>query len=236
MWEQSLCESGPHRHARSWASLLASASGQTLLIAAAVILPLFRAVWMPHFEPPIPLAAPVVPPVAVRAVPPVRAPQHSWHVLSLATLAPLIYMPAPRTVAAAPPAAMSAPATLTPVGTAEPELAILGPPAVTAPLAPAPVPGAPVLRGGELEAALCLACPPPLYPAVARQARIEGTVVLRAVITPDGRIAGLQIVAGNAILAAAAMRAVRAWRYRPLVLDGHDVTVACDITVHFRLE
>jgi protein TonB len=75
----------------------------------------------------------------------------------------------------------------------------------------------------------------PLYPPLARQARIQGTVVLRAMIGKDGRIEDLQVVSGHPLLAPAAIEAVRQWRYRPYALNGEPVQVETEITVNFVL-
>lgn len=76
----------------------------------------------------------------------------------------------------------------------------------------------------------------PVYPAVARAARISGTVELRAIIATDGSVKQLEILSGNMILAQAAVAAVREWRYRPTRLDGVDVEVETLITVNFVLD
>jgi TonB family protein len=75
----------------------------------------------------------------------------------------------------------------------------------------------------------------PTYPPPARQARIEGPVVLHAVISREGSIESLQVVSGHPFLARAALDAVRQWRYRPYVLNGQPVEVDTQITVNFTL-
>ncbi|HLK34602.1 MAG TPA: energy transducer TonB [Terriglobales bacterium] len=75
----------------------------------------------------------------------------------------------------------------------------------------------------------------PLYPPLARQARIQGSVVLQAIIGKDGRIEDLRLVGGHPLLAPAAIEAVRQWRYRPYTLNGEPVEVETEITVNFVL-
>jgi len=75
----------------------------------------------------------------------------------------------------------------------------------------------------------------PVYPPEARRARIQGTVVLRAVIDKDGRISDLELVSGPKELAPAAMGAVQQWRYRPYLLMGNPVEVDTQIQVNFQL-
>ena len=75
----------------------------------------------------------------------------------------------------------------------------------------------------------------PSYPAVAREARIHGGVVLTALIDKDGNIENLQVVSGHPMLAPAAINAVKQWRYKPYLLNGQPVEVETTITVNFEL-
>jgi periplasmic protein TonB len=75
----------------------------------------------------------------------------------------------------------------------------------------------------------------PFYPALARQARIHGSVVLSAVIGKDGTIQNLQVQKGHPMLAPAAVSAVSQWQYRPYMLNGQPVEVETQITVNFTL-
>jgi protein TonB len=75
----------------------------------------------------------------------------------------------------------------------------------------------------------------PQYPALARQARVQGAVILRAVITREGKIANLQVVSGHPLLVQSAMDAVLQWRYRPYYLNNEPVEVETQVTVNFTL-
>jgi periplasmic protein TonB len=75
----------------------------------------------------------------------------------------------------------------------------------------------------------------PNYPALARQARIQGAVELRAVISKAGTIEHLVVVRGHPMLSAAAIDAVRQWRYRPYLLNGDPIEVETDVTLNFLL-
>ena len=75
----------------------------------------------------------------------------------------------------------------------------------------------------------------PSYPPLARQARIQGTVVLQAVIGKDGNIQGLKVVSGHPMLAPAALEAVKQWKYKPYYLNGEPVEVDTTINVNFTL-
>jgi protein TonB len=75
----------------------------------------------------------------------------------------------------------------------------------------------------------------PNYPPLAKQARIQGTVILQAEISKDGTIQNLQLVSGHPMLAPAAIEAVRQWRYKPYLLNGEPVAVETQVQVNFSL-
>jgi periplasmic protein TonB len=75
----------------------------------------------------------------------------------------------------------------------------------------------------------------PTYPPLARAARIQGTVVLQAMISKQGAIENLRVLAGHPMLVRAAIEAVRQWRCRPYVLNNEPVEVETQITVNFSL-
>lgn len=74
---------------------------------------------------------------------------------------------------------------------------------------------------------------PPVYPKFAQEAHITGKVMLRATITKQGTIEGVQVISGPKILAPAAVEAVKTWKYRPYSLDNQPVSVETNITVVF---
>ncbi len=75
----------------------------------------------------------------------------------------------------------------------------------------------------------------PAYPPLARQARIQGIVVLQALIGKDGAIQNLHVVSGHPMLTGAALDAVKQWRYKPYFLNGEPVEVETTINVNFTL-
>jgi periplasmic protein TonB len=75
----------------------------------------------------------------------------------------------------------------------------------------------------------------PQYPAIARAARIQGTVVLLATIAKDGTIQNLRAINGPPMLQQAALDAVRSWHYKPYLLNGEPVEVETTINVVFNL-
>ena len=75
----------------------------------------------------------------------------------------------------------------------------------------------------------------PTYPPLAKQARIQGSVVLQAVIGKDGTIQNLRAVSGHPMLIQSAIDAVRQWKYKPYFLNGDAVEVDTQVTVNFTL-
>jgi len=75
----------------------------------------------------------------------------------------------------------------------------------------------------------------PIYPTLARQARVQGVVELRAIISKAGTIENLVVVSGHPMLSKAAIKAVRQWRYRPYLLNNEPVEVETEVTVNFVL-
>lgn len=76
----------------------------------------------------------------------------------------------------------------------------------------------------------------PLYPEFARTARVEGTVVLEAVLDPAGRVTQLRVIKSVPLLDQAALDAVRQWRYTPSMYGGQPVSVLMTITIRFTLQ
>lgn len=75
----------------------------------------------------------------------------------------------------------------------------------------------------------------PAYPTLAKAARVQGEVILTAVISTNGEIENLQLVSGHPMLVPAALAAVKQWRYKPYLLNGQPVEVETTITVIFAL-
>jgi protein TonB len=76
---------------------------------------------------------------------------------------------------------------------------------------------------------------PPLYPPIAKTARVSGTVVIQATISKTGAIGNLRAVSGPSMLRQAALDAVKTWRFRPYMLDGEPVEVETTVNVNFAL-
>jgi protein TonB len=76
----------------------------------------------------------------------------------------------------------------------------------------------------------------PVYPDVARQARVQGVVILELTISPEGRVSDARILRGIPLLDQAALDAVRQWVYTPTLVQGTPVPVLMTVTVNFRLQ
>lgn len=109
------------------------------------------------------------------------------------------------------------------------------------PPAPAKAPEAPaetpkvIHIGGNVQEAKLLEGPHPNYPPIAREVRVQGTVLLHAIIGADGKVENLSVVSGNPLLTDAAVNAVKHWVYKPTYLNGKAVQVETEIAVHFQL-
>lgn len=95
--------------------------------------------------------------------------------------------------------------------------------------------GAPLPVGGKIRAPLKLHDVAPVYPELARRARVQGLVLISCVIDADGRVAEAAVLRGVPLLDAAALEAVRQWTYRPTLLNGSPVAVVMTVTVQFTL-
>jgi periplasmic protein TonB len=94
----------------------------------------------------------------------------------------------------------------------------------------------PLRVGGDVKAPVLLQKIEPTYPEAARKARMEGVVILEAIITADGSVQDVKVLKSvNPLLDASAARAVGQWRYKPATLNGRAVRVYLTVTVTFNL-
>jgi protein TonB len=100
---------------------------------------------------------------------------------------------------------------------------------------PPPAPKAPMRVGGLISQPQKVRAVAPVYPAIARAARIEGMVILDAVIGTDGRVSQVRLLRSIPLLDQAAMDAVRQWVFTPTLLNGEPVPVVMTVTVAFTL-
>lgn len=111
--------------------------------------------------------------------------------------------------------------------------------AVATPASPELPPPAPGVKritiGGNVQSSKLVQQPRPVYPPLAKQARIMGVVKLQAVINADGTMKNLAVISGHPLLIPAALEAVRQWVYAPTLLNGEPVEVVTQIDVNFTL-
>jgi len=245
MFEQSLLLD--HAAGKKTGALAASLTVQTLAVGVMIAIPLMftdRLPDVPHFPTPTFLAPPppLPPPVerAVASSSPSRANSGPLRVFTVPRrIADLSQIPDVGLVET-PPVYSPNSNTGVPGGTGAPSLMsqlFIEPMPKPKPRAADPpvVPAKPVTVGGDVQAAKLLRKVVPVYPPLARQARVAGTVQLIGVIAKDGTIQQLQVVGGHPLLVKAAVDAVRQWIYRPTLLNGQAVEVIAPIDVIFRL-
>ena len=176
-----------------------------------------------------------VPPEVVATVPATRSPRNAPTITAPPTLA------SPREVAT-PQVGVLAPDFL-PMGTGALDPSLLGPPGIPVPGPPSPPPvpepkrAAQVFRVGQgVREPRRIAGAAPEYPPLARSARVEGVVILEAVIDAQGTIDRVKVLKSVPLLDGAAVAAVKGWRYTPTLLNGVPVSVLMTITMNFTLQ
>ena len=101
---------------------------------------------------------------------------------------------------------------------------------------PPPAPRKPVPVGGHVRAPVKLRHVAPVYPEIARRSRVEGIVIVEAVIDEGGRVASTRVLRSSPLLDRAAADAVARWEFSPTLLNGRPVSVVMSVTVVFRLD
>jgi periplasmic protein TonB len=241
MFDQVLCESvWANWGRRGWTTLF-SFTVQAFLVSALLIVPLIYPEGLPKLKLMVALATPE-PPSAPRAPAQQRAAAAATSNLSAdgrvieppsipLSTARIRDDSAPRPVGAA---GIGIPGGLGERWSSNPVWSSIASAASITP----PVSAAPVVRRPPLSHAMeayLVQRVQPEYPPLAKSVRIQGEVVLRAMISRNGTIENLQVLSGHPMLARAAVDAVRQWRYRPYLLNGEAVEVETQITVNFLL-
>lgn len=251
MFEQATLSTGP-RTKRVWTTI-AGFTGQALVVTSMILAPMIWPEVLPQakaivgivpplYEPPKPVPPgttsvqrspsagarpalpwkPIVPPTAVPKGPPSldEAPQFS----------------------SVPPGSGSGPSpgpTFNPDGVigglGDPRPIAPPPPKPVQPVAKPPEPITRIVQTSQLDMAKLLRRVDPVYPPLAKQMRVSGTVELRGVIGTDGRIRELKVLGGHPLLVKAAVDAVSQWIYEPTRLSGKPVEVDAPIIVNFKL-
>ncbi len=243
MFADSFVESGWTNTSRRGWTALASFTLQALLVGLALLLPLIYTQVLPQLKLIAGVTPVVEPPVGP---PPLPARGHAMRVSqSNVSLTGIVAPPSiPPEIADINETTIPPPIDVTdigvPGGTGDPRirgvLGATGDPAgaVMPPPPPKPV-SRPVLRTSNIMQGYLVHRVQPIYPALARSARIQGPVELHAIIGRDGMVENLRVLSGHPMLVAAAVEAVRQWRYRPYILNGEPVEVETQITVNFIL-
>ena len=243
MFSESLLDNSVGRARRSW-STLAAWTLQSCLIVLAVVLPLWQTNALPKLEILRPIGAPPGAP-APKAPQPVHDPGH-------VRVTPIVDVDGIHAPIRIPKTIDRSADPVRDSGTSEQACLVCVPGAPPGPGGPigvlkdiipkpteaAPAPPKPPVRvrmSSGVTQGFLLHQVQPVYPPIARAARVEGTVVLAAVISRDGTIEGLHAVGGPGMLINAAMDAVKQWRYRPYLLSGQPVEVETQISVVFTL-
>jgi TonB family protein len=92
-----------------------------------------------------------------------------------------------------------------------------------------------ITRGGEAVSASATYKAAPIYPELARQARVQGTVRLHTLIDTDGRVIEVKYVSGPAMLVQSAIDSVKQWQFKPTTLNSVPVQVECVLEINFNL-
>ena len=233
---------GPPSH-RMWTTCMGM-TGQAILVACAIVIPLWFPAALPRPEslvawltaPPMP-----VPPVAQQAI--VAAPKMlPFQYVGPGLHAPL-NIPTRVVMIEDPPLPPGAVAYSVGKGIGDFMQAILTPPAPASAAAPvvhaaqSVVPAPVRVRVGTgVKPAEVLSRVIPVYPPLARQARISGVVELEGVVGVDGHIRELKVLNGHPLLIRAALEAVAQWVFRPTLLNGEPVEIVQSVVVHFNLQ
>jgi periplasmic protein TonB len=98
---------------------------------------------------------------------------------------------------------------------------------------PMPVP-APARTGGDVKPPKLVSTVLPIYPAIARSAGVEGSVVIEASIGPNGNVVSTKVISGQPILRQSALDALRKWKYQPATLNGEPIAVQITVTIQFH--
>jgi protein TonB len=236
MFEDSTFESTGRIRTRSRGWMIATLALNSSILLALILIPLIYPEALPRQAiaflmavPPPPASAPPVARQAVRSTP------ERFEALQNPFDAPR-QIPNSIFIAAKPEPAPSGP-----IGSLDADTGVPGGMGDTFPSQPAPrvvrvAPSGPMRISSITATSIAICKPIPVYPALARAARAEGTVVLEATLSNQGTIENLRVTSGPAMLRQAALDAVSQWRYRPYLLNGEQVAVETTVNVVFNLQ
>ncbi|HEV8485966.1 MAG TPA: TonB family protein [Blastocatellia bacterium] len=246
MLEDSLFESQGHKPTRKPATVLVSVVIHFAVVTVLALIPLIQiqaipmpkvdmSMWAPKAEAPKGIEVTTLTP-RIRTIPQVDpgdlvAPPSIPTDIALvvdAPVGPAVNLPLPS-------AGGSADLRLRELIGSQPEAELPAPPQPPPPPPPPAVKVAPTRVSSGVQQANLIHQVRPVYPHLAVQTRIQGVVLLEAVISKEGRIESLRVISGHPLLNLAALDAVQQWQYRPTLLNGEPVAVITTITVNFSL-
>ena len=217
------------RSNRKWSTVPISFAVHTVMLAVLIVMPLIATDILPSPRTTLEFDVPYVPvvpsaPPARRTAPPRAVPG--------TTGAPVV---APDTIGAEPgivfqPGDVDTSAIDSLVGGigVEQVTADALPPAVAAPPAP-------IRAGGNIKPPTRIKYVVPDYPAIAKANKVEGVVIIEAIIGTDGNVENAKVLRGKPLLDGSALEAVRSWQYTPTLLNGMPTAVIMTVTVQFHL-
>ena len=94
----------------------------------------------------------------------------------------------------------------------------------------------PIKVGGNVQESKLIRRVEPVYPELAKRARVQGTVVLVVTVDEEGNVSDIKVSSGHPLLNEAAKAAVAQWKYSPTLLNGEPVPVIATVTVIFNLK
>jgi periplasmic protein TonB len=227
MFQDVVC---PRAHSnRKWYTLPLSFLVHTLLVLVLIVVPLIATDTLPRPRSLLQFVTPFIP--AMPSPPPVRSAARSNAVQST-TAAPVV---APMAIGVESgvtfePADVETGGIEDIAGTIDVgQIAIDAPPPVQA------EPSGPLSIGSNIKRPVRTKYLPPHYPDLARSAKVEGVVIIEAIIGTDGKVNEARVLRSQPLLDEAALTAVRAWEYTPTLLNNRPVPVIMTITVQFSL-
>ncbi len=247
VFAEAMLEDTSTHQRRSAFDWVAAFGVHVAILAVLLILPLYftkgldsQKLNLTYLAPPTPLAAPPPPLISSSVLRPARVTPSRVYTagkLTAPTFSPKAVVTAPGSVVAPPDETLAGvPGGVSggiPGGQAGGVLggALNGAPAPAPPVAEGPK--VPVRVGGDVKPPRLLFAPDPVYPILAKQSRISGTVVIDAVIDEHGDVKGMRVVSGHPMLIPAALSAVAKRRYEPTVLDGEPTPIDLRIDISF---
>ena len=101
---------------------------------------------------------------------------------------------------------------------------------------PPPAPKDPIRPGGYIKEPVKIYDKKPIYPQIAMTAKVQGIVIIEAILGLDGRVESARVLRSQPLLDQAALDAVKQWRYTPTLLNGSPVPIVITVTVNFTLQ